>query len=595
MTRPLRWRRPPKHVLVAIGGCLAVIALLAAAFLVPASSPANRPVIGSLPTAPPTSPTPALPPVADDAAQPPADLPSDATVIGSTSPGRRDRNVVTARGPRPDGLTAAPAVNPLPVPFSPDYITPLSPIIEIGPSGALAEALTLTVPLDRVMTPSKEQVLLVAVNHSHTADGWQLRPASLTADGRNLRFVAHELSWFQAVVGNVGGMFADFARNVADGASSGIFDLEPPQQPSCAREDEAREGYTVDWSVAQTGDDHAAMWCFGIEGGKRVLKVTNAREYPLSASPVGLQVISWGNNSGDLQQIYRMGHDIILPGDTATFAVTVEPGQEVSLNLRLDNGALGFRVAQVFLDAAVILLTKGKLLSSGSAVQLPFELLSGSQCLAAIDRFDAGDILSACFNEARLSAVFGWRAAILAPVMLTYGTVDAGNALAAALFDRGQQRDQYDLVIRRQAVDPLTLLALDWYRHSTSLLIRADGTGIYNTRAYNPCGELPDCRFHALLRLEDAGNRSTPTLRVTFVEAGYQDYDGNPISLTPEQAAVLEPSYPVAGETGRLVYDADSGTMTLFYDGRLTGRNERPEVFCSTQLTKPGQGGDCGA
>lgn len=117
-----------------------------------------------------------------------------------------------------------------------------------------------------------------------TAEPWTYLPGTLSADRSAVTFSTTHLSLFGVLGIDLADVVATFKKDFIDGIDAGITATVPP--PSCRNESAAlADGYTV---AHDSGD--TVLFCFGIEGGQRVLKITNNRNYPLEVFPVNLNL-----------------------------------------------------------------------------------------------------------------------------------------------------------------------------------------------------------------------------------------------------------------------------------------------------------------
>lgn len=136
--------------------------------------------------------------------------------------------------------------------------------------------MTITFRFDRKV--EQGNTVVVMANAIHTKEGWVPVAAKLSADRQSASIVVDHLSWFQALedlVGNTADTFMSEIRQSFDDLVDGS--TAEADKPKCENEKQARgDGYTIDSSSKVT-----LYWCFGMQDGKRILKVVNRMRYPL--------------------------------------------------------------------------------------------------------------------------------------------------------------------------------------------------------------------------------------------------------------------------------------------------------------------------
>jgi hypothetical protein len=282
---------------------------------------------------------------------------------------------------------------------------------------------------------------VVAALTRETGQKWIALPAKASADGRYATVRVRRLSDFAFFGINVSAALRWVKQNLLDGILGGATENASP--PSCDAEAAARSGYTIRSDTTDT-----VYWCFGIEQGRRVLKVVNNRRYTLDLSHPGLSVISSGSFHLDAAALARLGSGnktLLAPGDQAIFGVDLNPGQVAGFRSDYDGLAQSLYQLQFGVEAAISLMTY--LGNSGtSTVDTMGTLLNASGCASTI-RASAGDIISNCLSPSNLIQAFGFKGLLIAPVLVAGPFVNFFRAELNSIGDQLNGRSQYRLVI----------------------------------------------------------------------------------------------------------------------------------------------------
>lgn len=322
-------------------------------------------------------------------------------------------------------------------------MTAATDTLEIGPSGAykpMVIKFTLAKPVPQ------DSAVVVATNFTHQPNGWQLvpQPATISQDRLQVQVTVDHLSWFKVLIAPIGEMVKELKQTFIDGMSSGV--TAQGSQPSCSDKAGAlSDGYSI-----SSSSGNAAFWCFGKEGS-RTIRFDNNRRYPLELRLSGMRVKSAGKGSLDLAELARIGHAIVMPHDTAVLTVNdLKVGDKATLDTSLSATAMGLQVVQVLADTVLTLALKTNVGAALSQLQLTDKALQLKDCIGALgDPTDVGKFVNACFDEKLLAESFGWRAAILSPVMAAFALINVGQAVANAYGDSKNGRSAYNITVKR--------------------------------------------------------------------------------------------------------------------------------------------------
>ena len=175
-------------------------------------------------------------------------------------------------------------------------------------------------------------------------------PTTLTPDHRHVVARVPHFSFISAFVVKVKELATTLKETILDGLTSNFNAQATP--PLCQDESGAREdGYAI-----ASDSKNTIYWCFGVEDGKRVLRVVNNRRYPLAVSHPGMSVIDTGSTRLDFSRLSRLlsgGQTIISPRDEVVFGVDLEPGTQAWLKTELDGLGQSLYQLEVGVSAAV--------------------------------------------------------------------------------------------------------------------------------------------------------------------------------------------------------------------------------------------------
>jgi hypothetical protein len=311
-------------------------------------------------------------------------------------------------------------------------------------------AVTVQLPLRRL--PRKHEVV-VALTAERRNGSWVPVRAALDRRGRTARIFTTHFSWFTALFADVKDAVNAAKRNIVDGLLSGALAEAVP--PTCQNEAEARTG---GFSISSDAKD-TINWCFGVEGGRRVLRVVNRRRYPLSMSHMGLTTLSQGHWNG-LAALARVGSGdraIIAPRESMTFRVDAANGSTAVLRTEFDGVGQSLYQLQVGVQTALDLMTRFGFASTKTPEAAASAFATAADCATALENpGDAGAMLSKCFGVGNMVRVLGTKAILVAPLMFAGGLIEFFHSEFNAIGDQLNQRDQYTVTIASRAVPATT-------------------------------------------------------------------------------------------------------------------------------------------
>lgn len=189
-------------------------------------------------------------------------------------------------------------------------------------------------------------------------------------------------------------------------------------------------------------------WCFGMEGGQRVLKTVNNRRYPLLVAH-GLPLIA-GSSGGDIFQLAArlLSFDgvVVYPQDEADFGATLAQGTWASLHADLGGEAQLLSSLHVGVSALFTILTRFGANDDPTAVAKAIDtMLTLDACRAALG--SPGAILSACFSPSEIAQAFGGWGILLAPVAALSSVIDYFHGALNGFVDSFTGRTRYTVVV----------------------------------------------------------------------------------------------------------------------------------------------------
>ena len=274
----------------------------------------------------------------------------------------------------------------------------------------------------------------------------------VSGEGRYATVRVPHLSDFIFFGINVSQMLRDVKTGVVDGLLGGATSEASP--PHCADEAGARtSGYSIASDSGST-----VYWCFGIEDGRRLLKVVNNRRYALTISHPGLSVISSGDFHLTAASLARLGsgsQTILAPRDQATFGANLSSGRSGGISTDYDGLSQSLFQLQFGVQTALGVLLRLGLAAHGTTLAAMDTLLKATNCADAIGG-TAGDIIAKCFTPRQIIEAFGFKGLAIAPLMIAGPFIDFFRTEFNSLGDLLNGRTHYRVVVRHAMQAPPT-------------------------------------------------------------------------------------------------------------------------------------------
>ena len=332
----------------------------------------------------------------------------------------------------------------------------LSPMLSITPTGTLKAPITLTIPLSETVAQGTR--VFVAANFTHKPGDWQVLGARLTADRKHAQVTTNHFSFFWPFMLDVSGTTKTFKQDITDSLSSSV--TAKANKPACQNESQARANdYQITSSAKNT-----LYWCFGVEGGKHVLKVVNRQKYPLNVYHKGLKVLSAGHIQAEVTQIARWGSGnitILYPRDEAVMQVDdLARGNKATVSTEYSGYAEALYNFDVAYQATVTIMTKFGLKDIGVRTPKYWEymnkMLNVKDCANAVTDRNLGKMMAKCFRDV-LADPYGkiGSAILFAVVDTTLMVVDWLIGQFKSVSDTLGDADKYGVTVSRQAAVPL--------------------------------------------------------------------------------------------------------------------------------------------
>lgn len=320
----------------------------------------------------------------------------------------------------------------------------------LSPPGPLARPQTVRLPLTRRVPTGWAVVAATA----ETSQGpWSYLPASLSRDRRTAIFTTTHHSIFTVIGEDVGSLLSFFRTQFLDGLSSGA--TAEAARPSCASQQAARSGYSVQSSAGPT-----VYWCFGLDSaGQRILRVVNNRLYPLEVQHPGLALAEQPSlDYGSLASLSHLlsGHlSILAPGAQIGYRVSLASGQAAGAQTTADGFGQSLFALQTGINALLAILTRFGTGGAAKGVTVMNDALGDAACADAMFAGNPGSILASCLSPKDMTDYFGTAGVLLAPLAAAGGLADFFASEFQGLHDIWTNKDQYTILVRRQAAVPV--------------------------------------------------------------------------------------------------------------------------------------------
>jgi len=480
-------------------------------------------------------------------------------------------------------------------------IEPLTPLLDISPSGPLEAPMTISFTLARAVTDADK--ITVLTNPSHKPDGWQKAQFQVAADHKHLLVTVDHLSPFQ--IFNT--LVTEATKIITDGLvetiTSDAFSEASP--PKCSDQATAESD---EYSVKPTYKDAKTLYyCFGYDkkNKDRIVKVTNNRRYPLDIKSSKMALLDANVQSMSFVEIYRQhDHTIIAPRETLTFQVNpLKPGEKAYLSMSLSNWALGLSVLDTVygsLSAGLSIVVKsGKAVtkvgqSSANADRVIDAGALTQDCLQAFDDedFQVSKIIVKCFGEKVLVTLFGAVGLLLSPVMLAFDAVNKVRATVNAIPDKVKGTDKYTVTVSR-AQNNRAAFGAEWSRNGDGegkddqfiLLARTGDEGLLTDFDVQGCPGDGRCDFNANFSVKPTGNgklaakitKATYTIRGQAINTPY---------TLLEDSLRVDDTFTLSLDKYRRLIVEYGGRFSEFNDGNKDGYIDGGNYYCTGTSVK---------
>ncbi len=346
----------------------------------------------------------------------------------------------------------------------------VSPIYSIGPSGPLPTAAKVTIQLDHAVARNTQ---LVVASRESLTQSWTWLPATLTADQRHAQFVTRHLSEFGVLTVDAPEMISSFKQSVQAGLVSSV---NTAKKPVCTGMKDARlDGYTA---TVVSPPRTTLAWCFGLDKGKRVLKIVNRRQVPVQVSHGAAAATETTSNVRGLWTTWLgilapgSKDTFLAPGGTATYDAELQPKTKMDVIAETDAKAQSTRALYAAVRA-IVAQVQDYGVANPDPVQTFQGLVARPQCADALGQ-GSDTLLAGCLSQRKMTQTFGNNAVLLAP-LLTSRTMRVFMANRFKfLATQDQAVDTQQITIARAAPDFATLVGT-FRGHTRSLRVTKDG------------------------------------------------------------------------------------------------------------------------
>lgn len=493
----------------------------------------------------------------------------------------------------------SPGVSPQVPAVGAKYFQRDSQTVSITPSGPLEKQAVVKLRLNSPPQPGEVAAILT----SESPNGpWQVLPGTVVDGGRYVEATVSHLSFFSAFLVDWHALLNDLEgawNSFTDGAYSNA------SQPSCDNKSAAtQDGYST--TVSMKGK--TVLWCYGVENGRRVLKIIDNRRYPLLVAH-GLP-LTGGSSSGDVFQraasLLNLGDALVYPQDEADFSGTVAAGRWSALAGNYAPVAGYLASLSVGVQAWLAIVTRGNSAKNPSKVMDTVDqMLTLDTCRAAAMGGDASDIQGSCFTPDMFGKVFGafW-GYMLSIVQTVSEFANWVRSTLNAFADSIDGRSSFEITVRHAATaNALSSFLGYWGVHDGGLCVGSvlpiDGPGSKIT-ATPPCSGSSSVGWTYAWGCGASTSSGVPVCAQYYTVNFTSNSDGsitgtitgNPIYVDANGNVVeQQPSFWQAfkkGDTFTLKH-ADTGLLTVTY---LDGS---PGYFCNYSTVSAANRPKCGA
>ncbi|MEO5610203.1 MAG: hypothetical protein ABIQ92_11165 [Ornithinibacter sp.] len=354
-----------------------------------------------------------------------------------------------------------------------ENLTFVSPLYTLAPGGALESPVTVRLELDNALPT--DATVLVATRDTDQQP-YKFVRAYLTTDQQHVQFTTRTLNQVGAVSVDVPSALESLQTDVRSGLAAGV--VASVRRPACQGAGEARkDGYSIAASPKKT-----LFACFGVEGGKRVVKLTNRRRVPVQVSHPGAATVSnprvaaWRSWSGPL----GLANTFLPPGQSVTYDADLQPRSRLVLTSTSTPTAQSLRLLQATVRALVLRLTAFGT-EAPTAASAFAAMLAIPSCRRSLERGGAA-LLTECLGQSQVARLFPASQLLVAPLVTNRAFGSFLRSQAAAVADQVRSQELQRVVVRRAAPKFESFMG-SWTGAGRSLSVSAPGVvteAVYN-------------------------------------------------------------------------------------------------------------------
>jgi hypothetical protein len=210
----------------------------------------------------------------------------------------------------------------------------------------------MTLPLEQAAPPGDA---VLAATSAGPGGPWGYAPVTVASSGRAVTLTATGGSLVTVLGLAVAPLRQDFTAFFA-GTVQGAAGVTPAGSPSCPDQQAAQSDYQ-----AQATGGARILWCVGRQGGRPVLVMVNALNYPMEISHPGMAVTEAASadsfQAPALTGSLSSSDSILEPGQRVGYAITATASAFVQAETQYDGLAEGLFEVQDGLDALLTTLT----------------------------------------------------------------------------------------------------------------------------------------------------------------------------------------------------------------------------------------------
>jgi hypothetical protein len=385
-----------------------------------------------------------------------------------------------------------------------DFVTP---VLTLAPAGPVDGTATVRLKLDNALPTSVP--VLVGVRQG-PQDPWAFEQGRLSGDRSHVEFTATSLNQVGAVTVDVDGALASLQVDFSSVLGGALVNAGV-KRPRCAGTEEARQdGYSVSSWKKET-----VHWCFGLEGGKRVIKVTNRRLVPFEITHPDVGVLEAPRAARAWEPWVRVLGDantVLSPARTVTYDADLQ--QDTNLVLSAESSATGqsLRLVQAAAGSLVMRLDRFGV-RAPDVTESVSALLSVPKCAESLSQGSAA-VLDGCLSPASLVQTFGAEGQLLVPLVAAPSFRYFYNEQSATLARQTRAEELQRILLERVPPDFAGLVG-GWSGPTRSLTVTRQG------QVFESYGSASGPVIELVYQLSDpvvAGGRASARSTITMVK-----------------------------------------------------------------------------